>query len=103
MTNPYLRKMRYKTKSIIIGRKKRKSKSEEYHPCFIALFDINDPHKSTKVPKKILDYEKTFRVFIDGFNVKYMLPGNDIVVNNLDYVDIGLKGKDIFVKGKQKK
>ena len=95
--------MRYKAKSIIIGRKKRKSKDEEHYPCFIALFDINDPHKSTKVPKEIIDYEKIIRVFINNFNIKYMLSGNDIVINNLEYVDINLKGKDIFLKGKQKK
>ncbi len=95
--------MRYKTKSMVIGRKKRNSKNEEYYPCFIALFDINDPHKSTKIPKKILDYEGIFRMFIDGFNIKYMLPGNDLVINNLDYADITSKGKEIFIKGKQKK
>lgn len=95
--------MRYKAKSIIIGRKKRKNKEEEYYPCFITLFDINDPHKSASIPKEILDYEKMSRISIEGMDVEYMLAGNDIVVNNLEYIDIKKKGKDIFLKGKQKK
>ena len=95
--------MRRKAKSIIIGRKKRETKDDIERPCFIALFDINDPHKSTKVPKEILDYEKVARVDINGLDIKYMLSGNDIVINNLMYVDVRLKGKIIFLKGKQKK
>lgn len=94
--------MIYKTKSIIIGRKKRKTKDEIERPCFIALFDINDPHKSTKVPKEILDYEKVDGVDINKLDIKYMLSGNDIVINNLKHIDVKLKGKTIFLKGKQK-
>ena len=49
--------MKYKTKSIIIGRKPRLDKDDySNRPCFISLFDINNPHKSSIAPKKIIDF-----------------------------------------------
>lgn len=95
--------MKYTTKSVVIGRKKRKNKEEDLHPCFIALFDINDPHRTTKIPKELIDYEKVFRIFINGLDIKYMLPGSDIVINNLEYIKAELKKNDLFINGKQKK
>jgi len=95
--------MKYKVKSIVIGRKKRKDDSIELYPCFITLFDINDPHRTSEVPKDIIDFEEVERIFIDNLNIKYMLAGSDIVINNLESIEVELKKHDLFITGKQKK
>lgn len=79
--------MKYKTKSIIIGRKKS-GDNPEVRPCFIALFDMNDPHKKNEVPAKIIDYDKIHKVVIKGLNINYLLPGNDLVINDLEFIHI---------------
>jgi hypothetical protein len=93
--------MKYKAKSIIIGRKKRPNKEQEDYPCFINLFTMNDPHKSGKVPEKMLDFPKIHKVMIRGLDVNYLLPGNDIVINNLKSVDIEVDEPHIIVTGSQ--
>ncbi len=90
---------KYKTKSIILGRKKRKG---EYYPCFVNLFSDNDPHLSKEVPDQFLDYEKVGKVDIKGLNVIYLPAGNDIVINNLTEISITQKNSTLMVKGKQK-
>ncbi|MCF7861924.1 hypothetical protein K9M79_06785 [Candidatus Woesearchaeota archaeon] len=90
----------YEAKSVIIGRKK-KINDELKRPCFISLFDVNDPHKSGEVPKKIID-AVTYSILINGLNVKYLLPGNDIVINNLRSVTIEHTEKgNIRITGEQ--
>ncbi|MBN2457555.1 hypothetical protein JXB31_00300 [Candidatus Woesearchaeota archaeon] len=91
---------KYKAKSIIIGRKKRKDSSREDYPCFIAIFDINDPQKGGNVPKKIIDYEDIHKVMISGCDINYLLAGNDLVVNDLESFEVETKGKHIIIKGK---
>jgi len=93
--------MKYTTKSIIIGRMKRKSKEDLAYPCFITMFDINDPHKSGKVPKKIVEFENIDKIIIDRFRINYLLAGNDIVINDLEYINIEKKKDTIIVSGKQ--
>jgi len=90
--------MEYKTKSIIIGRKKR---SEETYPCFVHLFDINDPHKTGEVPVKMLDFTKVHKVILKGLDVNYLLEGNDLVVNDLVSVEITEDGSHVYISGKQ--
>ncbi len=90
--------MKYDVKSVIIGRKKRPQKDDPDCPCFIALFDINEPHKSGEVPKEILDFEHIAKVSIDTKHVDYMLAGNDVVLDNLSSVDIEHEGNVIKLK-----
>ena len=93
--------MRYTTKSAIIGRKKRENERDEAYPCFISLFDINNPHTSGKVPVTILDFPLVHKVVIRGLDVNYLLEGNDIVVNNLEYIDVRVEEGHIHITGKQ--
>ncbi len=90
---------KFKTKSIILGRKKRQG---EYYPCFINLFSENDPHLSKEVPDQFLDYEKVAKVEINGLNVTYLPAGNDIVINDIKELSIIQKGSTLKIKGKQK-
>lgn len=92
--------MKYKAKSIIIGRKKKESEESETRPCFISLFDENDPHIQGTVPKNVLDFN--VRMFIiKNLEVKYMPLGNDLVINNLSELDIRLDNDTVIVTGKQ--
>ncbi|MEM4267989.1 MAG: hypothetical protein QXK37_04110 [Candidatus Woesearchaeota archaeon] len=96
--------MIYKTKSVVIGRMKRKSKDDTEYPCFISLFyAVNDPHKSGLAPDKILQYEKVHKVVIEGLVVNYLPLGNDIVINELEEIDVMVNGPHIFLRGKQNK
>lgn len=97
--------MKYKTKSIIIGRKKGvRVLSGEELLCFISLFmDINNPHKSTRVPDKIIEFEGIDRVAIKGLDSNYLLPGNDIVINDLEEIEVKESGDNLILNGKQTK
>jgi len=84
--------MKYKTKSIIVGRKKRefgKAYPRGAKPCFIALFDTNEPQKQAHAPKEILIFEKCHKVVIENSKeMNYLLEGNDLVVNDLKEIDV---------------
>lgn len=96
--------MRYPTKSAIIGRMKRQSKDVDYHPCFISLFSVNDPHKSGKVPDKIVEFNAIDRIEINGLDINYLLGGNDLVVNELDYIEVDTDTNHrLHIWGKQTK
>lgn len=94
--------MRYETKSIIIGRKKGEEGADT-KPCFIALFDVNDPHKKNVVPTQIIEYEKVHKVVLRGFDVNYLLPGNDLVINDLEFIEVKKEGHHIIIRGEQLK
>ncbi len=94
--------MKYDAKSIIIGRKKRKSEDDDVSPCFIALFKINKPHTSGQVPEKILDFDAVRKVTISGLNCEYQLSGSDIVIDNLAELLIKEDGNVVHISGKQK-
>lgn len=92
---------KYKTKSILIGRKKQYKDNLDVRPCFISLFNENNPHKSGETPFEVLEFEKVHKVLIDGLKVHYLLPGNDILVNDLDYIEVAVKGNNVDISGKQ--
>jgi len=95
--------MIYKTKSVILGRRKAQLKDKHddlKKPCFIDLFDINNPHKQAEPAKKIIEFEKIHKIMIRGLKIDYLLPGNDLVINNLDYIDIKKDGDHIHLSGK---
>ena len=94
---------KYKTKSILIGRKKQYQDNLDVRPCFISLFNGNNPHKTGETPFEILDFEKVHSVTIDGLQMQYLLPGNDIVANDLEYIEIKVDGPHIFLTGRQTK
>lgn len=94
---------RYKTKSILIGRKKHYADNPDVRPCFVSLFNENDPHKSGETPFEVLEFEKIHRIIVEKLKLNYLLPGNDLVINDLEYVELKVEGPHIFITGKQKK
>lgn len=94
--------MRYETKSIIIGRKKDDA-DDLKKPCFISLFSMNNPHLKNEVPDKRLDFDKIHKIVIKDLDINYLLPGNDLVVNDLRFITIEREGPHITVTGKQSK
>ena len=62
---------------------------------------MNDPHKSGQVPKKMLDFPKIHKVSIKGLDVNYLLPGNDIIVNDLESIEVEVDEPHIVITGKQ--
>lgn len=94
-----------KTKSVILGRRKRdiirKNEDDLMRPCFIDLFDTNNPHLSDKAPKKIFEFDKKHKIIINGLNINYLLLGNDIVINDLKEIEIKEEGEHIYITGKQ--
>lgn len=89
----------YKTKAVIIGRKK----DSGVYAAFIALFDDNEPHKSGKAPEKVLDFLNCRNVRILGCDVKYMVAGNDIIINDLEKIEVEEKNNRLIIKGFHKK
>jgi len=92
---------KYKAKSILIGRKKSLGDDLDVRPCFVSLFNGNDPHKSGEVPFEILEFEKVHKVVIEKLQLNYLLPGNDLVVNNLEFIELRSDGPHVFLTGKQ--
>jgi len=93
--------MKYKTKSVLIARKKSIEDDFSRRPCFISLFDENNPHLNVQGPKEVVEFDKIHKVVINGLNVDYLLPGNDIVINDLTEIEIEEHNDKVFVKGKQ--
>lgn len=97
-------KVRYNICSIIIGRKKRKNKDDTKHPFFISFFPMNNPHKSGEAPLKIIDFPLIDRVDIYGLDVIYLLGGNDIVINDLEFIEVQTDDNfRVYITGKQNK
>jgi hypothetical protein len=92
--------MKVDAKSALIGRKKSVDGNPDVRPCFISLFDGNNPHKSGEVPKEIIEYDEVHKVIINGLDVNYLLPGNDLVINNLEHLEIEVNGPHITISGK---
>ncbi len=97
--------MKIKTKSVIIGKSKKDSNYDGMdRPVFISLFDINDPHKTDKVPKKRYDFKSgVHKIILKNLEIDYLLAGHDILINNLQEIEFE-KDKEghLIVTGKQK-
>ena len=95
-----------KTKSVILGRRNRDSKSKSdddlMRPCFVDLFDVNNPHLSDKAPKKIFEFYKKNKIIITGLEVNYLLLGHDLVINDLKEIEIKEDKEHVYITGKQK-
>lgn len=86
---------------MIIGRKKRENPTDEDYPCFIHLFDVNNPHRTSLVPKEMIDFPHIHKVIIKGLDLNYLLMGNDLVVNDLTEVDIEAQEGHVHITGNQ--
>ncbi|MEM0231468.1 MAG: hypothetical protein QXW00_03635 [Candidatus Woesearchaeota archaeon] len=98
--------MRYYCGSAILGRKEKKEHDDnavlETAPIFINLCTKNNPHLTAEIPFKFLEF-KVHKVIIRGLDVYYLIPGTDIVINNLEYLDVEQDGPHLYISGKQKK
>lgn len=94
--------MKYKTRSVLIARKKSYADDFARRPCLISFFDENNPHLNVLGPKDVLEFLKVHKVVITGLNINYLLPGNDIVINDLEELEIEERGDHIYLKWKQK-
>ncbi len=93
----------YECKSVIIGRRFPREKivnGEVVYPCFVNLCDHNNPHLSTRTPFKFLDF-MAHKIIIENLIVQYLIPGNDIVINNLKSITIRQQGPHLFISGIQ--
>ncbi|MBI4447952.1 hypothetical protein HY643_03150 [Candidatus Woesearchaeota archaeon] len=97
--------MRYTTKSALIGRKRGTDEDKEHsvRPCFISLFKKNNPHLDESGPDKVLEFEKIHKILFKGLDINYLLPGNDILLNDLDYIDVEQEGQHLMITGKQQR
>lgn len=92
---------KYNYKSVLIARKKRTNPEDYNHrPCFMSFFGENNPHLNSEGPKEVLEFDRKHKVLINGLDVHYLLPGNDIVINNLQELTIEEKGEEVHVTGK---
>lgn len=94
---------KYQPKSILIGRKKGSDDEPDVRPCFINLFNENNPHKSGEAPFEVLDFDKVHKIVIKGLDVNYLLPGNDLVINDIEFVHVDANGLHITITGKHLK
>ena len=93
--------MKYKTKSLLIGRM-YKNEGDDFRTVSIKLFDVNNPHKTTKFPKETLEYPNIEKVKLNGLNPIYYSEGNDIIINDLQSVDMKIEKTTIVITGVQK-
>lgn len=94
--------MKCETKSAIVGRKGKRDE-EGNSPVFVNLFKINDPHKTSEVPFKFLDFNKIHKIIIHDLTVNYMIEGSDILINNLKFIEVKEKEGHLDVYGEQEK
>jgi hypothetical protein len=94
--------MKYQAKSAIIGRKGKRDE-EGSSPVFVNLFKINDPHKTSEVPIKFLDYKKIHKINIKKLSLSYLIEGSDILINDLKWIDVKSKEGHLDILGEQKK
>jgi len=90
--------MKVTTKSILIARKKYTVNSELPYLVEIKLFDINNPHLTSEVPTKVLEFKNIESVEIKGLLVSYFIRGNDVVLNDANTVRIEEKKNVVVIE-----
>ncbi|TKJ17038.1 hypothetical protein CEE44_00700 [Candidatus Woesearchaeota archaeon B3_Woes] len=86
--------MKYATKSVLVARLPRKG-NNEFKTASIKLFEINNPHKTDQLPTENLEFENIEKIKIKNQESDYFLEGNDIIINNLEFIHIDKKGSTI--------
>lgn len=95
--------MKEKTKSALVGRKGKRD-NDGNSPVFVALFDINNPHKTAEVPRKNIDFEKIHKIIISDLKIQYLIEGSDFLINDLTEIKVEEKQPGhLYITGKQKK
>src|SRR3989339_1283233 len=89
--------VKYYNKSVILSRKPGKAKDDPWS-ILIALFDENNPHLKGKTPFRVLEFENIEKVRLwDLRNISFYLAGNDLVINDLVFLNIELKKEDRII------
>lgn len=92
----------FKAKSVIISRKPNKDR-EKLWSVLIALFKENNPHLKGREPFKVLEYKNVEKTRVRELrNISFYLAGNDLVINNLVEIDVGVEEGIVTLTGKQK-
>lgn len=78
--------MRYDAKCIIVGRKPRGDNT--YKTAFVKIFDCENPLSIDVLPREELDFENIREVEFKGFDISYLLEGNDILIDKIGNFDI---------------
>jgi len=90
----------YKVKSVIISKSGRGKGDRLTRPCMVSLFDVTNPHKSGKSPQKVLIFDNISEVIISGAHIRFLLAGNDILIEGMKSLHIAKKGKKLTVSAK---
>jgi hypothetical protein len=91
----------HKAKSVIVSRKPSK-RDKELWSVMIALFKENNPHLKGREPFKVLEFRDVEKTRIKELrNISFYLAGNDLVINNLVSVDVGMGKGIVTLTGKQ--
>ena len=100
-----IRNEKYKAKSVMLSRKPRAKESDEFKTAVIALFEVNNPHKTGDEPTKILEFPNMEKVRVRNLNLSFYLEGNDIVINDLIEVNLEIDedSRKIVFRAEQEK
>ncbi len=100
IVDPKENKIKVKTKSVLISKKRGKTKNE-FPTLRIRLFNVNNPHKTQEFPHTIYEFTGIEKSRIRRLNMSYYLEGPHIVVNDLEEIYINKKNNKLEIKGYQ--
>ncbi|MEK6874351.1 MAG: hypothetical protein AABX52_01225 [Nanoarchaeota archaeon] len=90
--------MQYRTKSLVISRRKVSALDDLPYVVDIKFFGINNPHLTTQLPQQEVEFSGIECVQIRGFLVEYFVRGSDLVINNVGIVEIHKDDTIVHVK-----
>ncbi|MCX6707488.1 MAG: hypothetical protein NT001_05110 [Candidatus Woesearchaeota archaeon] len=98
-----IKNQKYKAKSAMLSRKPRTNESDEFKTAVIALFEVNNPHKTGDEPTRILEFPNMEKVRVRNMNLSFYLEGNDMVINDLKSITIEIDedARKIVLKAEQ--
>src|SRR3989344_4486404 len=81
----------YKTHCVLISRKPKVKAQDTYKTLVIALFDVNNAHKTGQPPTQVLEFPNIEKMRVYDATFSFYLEGNDIIINNLKSVTIDIQ------------
>jgi hypothetical protein len=88
--------MEYSVKSMMIGRKPRGE--DMFKTAFIKFFDSSDPLSPEVMPKEEKDYRNVREIVLSGFEIRYLLEGNDLLLLNVGKIKVDEDKKNNILK-----
>lgn len=98
-----IKRQKHKAKSVMLSRKPRAKESDDFKTAIIALFKVNNSHKTGDEPTKILEFPNMEKIRVRNLSVSYYLEGNDLIINDLRSVDLEIDEdkRKIVLRAKQ--